>query len=82
MMWHFRIEQTSRERAAYRPFLARVFTAALILLGSMPLYSNAADRPDFEGAWLGSLITFDDSRWRIEDLLSATQRMLMVIGLI
>ena len=62
----FRVKQTSSGKIA---FPAQVLTAALILSGGLPLYADTADRPDFEGTWLWTLIIFDDPRWRMEDLL-------------
>jgi len=63
------MKQRNRDKATFCPFVTRAFTAALLLLGSMPLHADTADRPDFEGTWLGWLIIFEDPRWRIADLL-------------
>ena len=67
MIWHWRVERSSRQKVACRPFL--LLSAALMLAGTFPTHAQEASRPDFAGTWLGNLIIFDDPRWRVEDVL-------------
>ena len=43
--------------------------ASVVLLVSASTHAQQEGRPDLESTWLGKLITFDDPRWSIEDVL-------------
>ena len=59
----------SRGRMCYRQ-ANRVAAAAIMLaLVSMATLAQETQRADIEGTWLGKLITFDDPRWSLEDIL-------------
>ena len=47
----------------------KILLGAALLLFSAGVYAQSETRPDLEGTWLGKLITFDDPRWSIEDVL-------------
>jgi len=51
-----------------RGLLTTIFVS-VALLASTNIRTEEMDRPDLEGTWLGKLITFDDPRWSIEDIL-------------
>lgn len=54
--------------------LARLFTVLLLLSGFFANNAVAAEkdtRPDLNGVWVPVLVSFDDPRWRIADLVCA-----------
>lgn len=47
----------------------KTLIGAALLLFSAGILAQQDTRPDVEGTWLGKLITFDDPRWGIEDVI-------------
>jgi hypothetical protein len=63
------VDRGIRGHPNHRRGVLTAFIASVALLASMNIHAGEMDRPDLEGTWLGKLITFDDPRWSIEDIL-------------